>query len=66
MSRPTADEPVNETAATPGLSISGRAVSAPPSTTWNTSAGRNGVMISLSSSAVAAAALDGFSSVALP
>ena len=66
MSRPTSDDPVKETAATPGWSTSGLAVSAPPSTTWNTSAGRNGPMISLSSSAVAAAALDGFSSVALP
>ncbi len=41
MSRPTA-RAVNDTAATAGVSISGRAVSAPPSTTWNTSRGRIG------------------------
>ena len=66
MSRPTGTEPVNDTAATSGFSISGRAASAPPSSTWKTPSGRTGAMISCSSSAVAAAALDGFRIVALP
>jgi hypothetical protein len=66
MSLPTGTEPVNETAATSGFSISGRAVPAPPSSTWKTPSGSSGAMISCSSSAVAAAALDGFRIVAFP
>ena len=66
MSRPTSDEPVKETAATPGWSISGPAVVGAAEHDLEHIARQERPEDLAQRSAVAAAALDGFRIVALP
>ncbi len=42
-SRPTADDPVNDTLSTPGCATSAAPARAPPVTTWSTPSGQPGL-----------------------